>query len=282
MVHLLPGDPVEQMLFGTIPVPGQKEALRRELGLDKPLHIQFGSYLAGIFRGDLGRSIRSQRPVVQEIMDRIGPTLELTFAGMGVAIALGFALGLAASLKPNSWVDTISMSTANIAVAIPAFWLGILLMFFFAMRLGWFPVVGQRGLNRLVLPALSLGIGYAAIIARLVRANLLDVLGKDYILTARAKGLKEKVVIIRHAIKNALIPVITIIGLQFGNMLGGAVVVETLFARRGLGRLLVIAILQRDFPLVQGTVLVFALGYLIANLIVDISYAFLDPRIRYK
>lgn len=273
---------MEQMLFGTIPVPGQKEALRRELGLDKPLHIQFGSYLAGVFRGDLGRSIRSQRSVDQEIMDRIGPTLELTLAGMGVAIALGFALGLVASLKPNSWADALSMATANIVVAIPAFWLGILLMFFFAMRLGWLPVVGQGGLKRLVLPALSLGVGYAAIIARLVRANLIDVLGRDYILTARAKGLKEKVVIIRHAIKNALIPVITIIGLQFGNMLGGAVVVETLFARRGLGRLLVIAILQRDFPLVQGTVLVFALGYLIANLIVDISYAFLDPRIRYK
>ncbi len=270
------------MLFGTIPVPGQKEALRRELGLDRPLHVQFGSYLAGVFRGDLGRSIRSQRSVVQEIVDRIGLTLELTLAGMGVAIVLGFALGLAASLKPNSWVDTICMATANIAVGIPAFWLGILLMFFFAMRLGWFPVVGQGGLNRLVLPALSLGVGYSAIIARLVRANLIDVLGRDYILTARAKGLKERVVIIRHAIKNALIPIVTIIGLQFGNMLGGAVVVEILFARRGLGRLLVIAILQRDFPLVQGTILVFALGYLVANITVDISYAYLDPRIRYK
>lgn len=282
MIHLLPGDPVEQMLFGTIPVPGQKEALRKELGLDKPLYIQFGSYLAGVLRGDLGRSIRSQRPVAQEIADRIGSTLELTFSGMGVAILLGFFLGLVASLKPNSWIDTLCMSTANIAVAIPAFWLGILLMFFFAMRLGWFPVVGQGGVKRLVLPALSLGVGYAAIIARLVRANLLDVLGRDYILTARAKGLKERVVLVRHAIKNALIPVVTIIGLQFGNMLGGAVVVETLFARRGLGRLLVIAILQRDFPVVQGVVLVFALGYLLANLAVDISYAYLDPRIRYK
>jgi peptide/nickel transport system permease protein len=282
MRHLLPGDPVKQMLFGSIPAPGQEEELRRQLGLDKPLHVQFGLYLIDFFRGDLGESFRTRRSVSQEIGERIWPTLELTFTGMGIAILVGFFLGIVAALKPDSWVDTASMTFANIAVGMPAFWLGILLIFLFSLTLGWFPITGQGGIKRLILPAITLGIGYSAIIARLVRTNLIEVLGMEYILTARAKGLREKVVLIRHAIKNALIPSVTIIGLQFGNMLGGAVVVEVLFARKGLGRLLVTGILNRDFPVAQGTILVLALGYLVSNLIVDILYSYLDPRIRYQ
>ncbi len=282
MRHLLPGDPVKQMLFGSIPVPGQEEALRHQLGLDKPLHVQFAMYLTNFFRGDLGESFRSKRPVAHEIRERLLPTLELTFAGMCIAILVGFFLGIVSALRPGTWVDTASMSAANIAVGMPAFWLGILLIFAFSLYLGWFPITGQGGLKRLVLPAVSLGIGYSAIIARLVRTNLLEVLGQEYILTARSKGLGEKVVVVRHAIKNALIPSVTIIGLQFGNMLGGAVVIEVLFARQGLGRLLVTGILQRDFPVVQGTILILALGYLISNLLVDILYSFIDPRIRYR
>jgi len=209
------------------------------------------------------------------------PTLQLTFAGMGIAIVFGFSMGIIAALRPNSWFDNLAMGAANVAVAIPAFWLGILLILFFALNLGWFPVTGQGGGKRLVLPALSLGIGYSAIIARLVRANLIQVLEREYILTARSKGLVERTVLLRHALKNALIPVITMIGLQFGNMMGSAVVIETLFARIGLGRLLVLAILQRDYPLIQGTILVFGIIYIVSNLIIDVLYSVVDPRIHY-
>jgi ABC-type dipeptide/oligopeptide/nickel transport system permease component len=178
-------------------------------------------------------------------------------------------------------VDNLAMGAANVAVAVPAFWLGILLILLFALNLGWFPATGQGGGKRLVLPAFSLGIGYSAIIARLVRANLIQVLEREFILTARSKGLIERVVLFRHALKNALIPVITMIGLQFGNMMGSAVVIETLFARMGLGRLLVLAILQRDYPLIQGTILVFGIIYILSNLIIDLLYSLVDPRIRY-
>jgi ABC-type dipeptide/oligopeptide/nickel transport system permease component len=219
--------------------------------------------------------------VAAEIAQRLVPTLQLTFAGMGIAIVFGFTMGIIAALRPNSWIDNLAMGAANVAVAVPAFWLGILLILFFALNLGWFPVTGQGGGKRLVLPALSLGIGYSAIIARLVRANLIQVLEKEYILTARSKGLIERVVLFRHALKNALIPVITMIGLQFGNMMGFAVVIETLFARMGIGRLLVLAILQRDYPLIQGTILVFGIIYILSNLIIDVLYSVVDPRIHY-
>jgi len=281
IIHLIPGDPVEVMLFGTSPTPEQIAEMRRVLGLDQPLFTQFTNYLWDVVRGDLGESIQRHAPVASEIAQRLVPTLQLTFAGMGIAIVFGFTMGIVAALRPNSWVDNAAMGAANLAVAIPAFWLGILLILFFALNLGWFPATGQGGGKRLVLPALSLGIGYSAIIARLVRANLIQVLEKDYILTARSKGLIERIVVFRHALKNALIPVITMIGLQFGNMMGSAVVIETLFARMGLGRLLVLAILQRDYPLIQGTILVFGIIYIVSNLIIDVLYSVVDPRIHY-
>jgi peptide/nickel transport system permease protein/oligopeptide transport system permease protein len=281
IIRLVPGDPVEVMLFGTSPTPEQIVEMRRILGLDQPLFRQFVTYIWGVVRGDLGESIQRHAPVVAEIAGRIVPTLQLTFAGMGIAIVFGFSMGIIAALRPNAWVDNLAMGAANVAVAIPAFWLGILLILFFALNLGWFPATGQGGGKRLVLPALSLGIGYSAIIARLVRANLIQVLEREYILTARSKGLIERVVIFRHALKNAMIPVLTMIGLQFGNMMGSAVVIETLFARIGLGRLLVLAILQRDYPLIQGTILVFGVVYIISNLIIDLLYSVVDPRIRY-
>lgn len=282
MVHLLPGDPVTIMTFGANPTPRQVAAIRAQMGLDDPLHIQYLKFISKAVRGDFGRSIRSQHLVVDDIKNNIGPTLALTGAGMLVAMVVGFSLGILAALRRNTWIDSGAMTVALAGVSMPSFWLGILLIYFFAVRLDWFPLTGSEGVLRLVLPAIALGWGYAAIIARLIRANLVEVMGQEYILTARSKGLSRQLVIGRHAMKNALIPVITIIGLQFGTMLAGAVVIEVLFARQGIGRLLVDAILQRDFPLVQAIVLFIAVFYVISNLLVDVSYAFLDPRIRYE
>ena len=282
MVHLLPGDPVTIMTFGASPTPKQIEAIREQMGLNDPLHIQYLKFISKAVTGDFGRSIRSKHLVINDIKENIGPTMALTGAGMFVALIIGFGLGLVAALRRNTWVDTGAMTVALAGVSMPAFWLGILLIYFFAVKLDWFPLTGSEGLVRLVLPAIALGWGYAAITARLIRANLIDVMGQEYILTARSKGLSRQLVIGRHAMKNAMIPVITIIGLQFGNMLAGAVVIEVLFARQGIGRLLVDAILQRDFPLVQAIVLFIAVFYVVSNLLVDVSYAFLDPRIRYE
>jgi peptide/nickel transport system permease protein len=282
MVHLLPGDPVTIMTFGANPTPKQVAAIREQMGLNDPLHIQYLKFISKAVRGDFGRSIRSKHLVINDIKDNIGPTLVLTGAGMLVALVIGFGLGLLAALRRNTWIDSGSMTLALTGVSMPSFWLGILLIYFFAVRLNWFPLTGSEGALRLVLPAIALGWGYAAITARLIRANLIDVMGQDYILTARSKGLSQQLVIGRHAMKNALIPVVTIIGLQFGTMLAGAVVIEVLFARQGIGRLLVDAIMQRDFPLVQAIVLFIAVFYVISNLLVDISYAFFDPRIRYE
>jgi peptide/nickel transport system permease protein len=282
MVHLLPGDPVTIMMFGANPTPKQVQALREQMGLNDPLHIQYLKFISKAVTGDFGRSIRSKHLVINDIKNNIGPTLALTGAGMLVALVIGFGLGLLAALRRNTWVDTGAMTLALAGVSMPSFWLGILLIYFFAVRLDWFPLTGDAGAIRLVLPAIALGWGYAAITARLIRANLIDVMGQEYILTARSKGLSRQLVIGRHAMKNALIPVITIIGLQFGNMLAGAVVIEVLFARQGIGRLLVDAILQRDFPMVQAIVLFIAVFYVMSNLLVDVSYAFLDPRIRYE
>jgi peptide/nickel transport system permease protein len=281
IVHLVPGDPVAVMMFGANPTPEQLTEIRAQLGLDRPLHVQFFDYLRHVLRGDFGQSIQRHRPVGLEIRENLGPTLMLTLAGMCIAIVVGFTLGLIAALRPNSWVDSLSMGIANLGVAVPAFWLGILLILLFALSLGWLPATGQGGGRRLILPAVSLGFGYSAILARLVRSNLVQVLGREYILTARAKGLVERIVLFRHALRNALIPVITMVGLQFGNMMASAVVVEVLFARVGLGRLLVTAILQRDYPLIQGTIFVFGVVYIFLNLLVDLLYSAVDPRIRY-
>jgi peptide/nickel transport system permease protein len=215
------------------------------------------------------------------IRSQLGSTLQLTFAGIFTAILIGVPLGIVAAVRHNSWLDTASMGIALLGVSMPSFWLGLLLIFLFAVKLNWVPVVGGTGLRGLALPALTLGFGAAAIIARLVRSSMLEVLRQEYIVTARAKGLASHLVILRHGLKNALIPVVTIIGLQFGALLGGAVVIETVFARRGIGRMAIDAVLAKDFPVIQGTVLFASLVYVSVNLAVDLLYSVLDPRIRY-
>jgi ABC-type dipeptide/oligopeptide/nickel transport system permease component len=282
LVHLLPGDPVDIMLQGASPSEEQRAALRHQLGLDRPLIQQYGTFISRAVRGDFGRSIRSQSIVLREIRDAFPDTLKLTLAGMTVAIVIGFGLGILAALKQRTWIDSGAMVFALFGVAMPNYLIGILLIYLFSLRLHWLPSTGQGSFDRLLMPALALGWGYAAIIARLVRANLADVMRREFVLTARAKGLTGTAVVYRHALKNALIPVVTMLGLQFGNMLSGAVVVEALFARRGIGNLLVHGILNRDFPMVQAIVLILSAIYVLVNLLVDLSYGLLDPRIRYS
>jgi ABC-type dipeptide/oligopeptide/nickel transport system permease component len=235
-----------------------------------------------VFRGDFGKSIHTRRAVRKEILSVFPSTFQLALASMVVAIAMGVLLGVAAALKQNTWLDTASMGIALFGVSMPSFWVGILLILLFSVTLGWFPSSGVGGWKYLVLPAIALGANFSAITARLVRANLLEVLRQDYVLTARAKGLREQRVVFGHALRNALIPSITIVGLQFGNLLGGAVVVETVFARQGIGRLAVTAIQAKDFPLIQGIILFGALIYVVVNILVDFSYALLDPRIHFE
>ncbi|HET8629540.1 MAG TPA: nickel ABC transporter permease [Thermomicrobiales bacterium] len=281
MLHLVPGDPVKMMLSEFQTNPAQLAKLRAQLHFDEPLPTQFGRFVWGAVRGDLGYSIRTKRPVTAEIMDNLPSTLELAVSGLFVAVVIGVTLGILAAVRQYSWVDACSMVLALLGVSMPSFWLGYLLIFAFSLRLGWFPAAGGGDLRHLVLPALTLGLGASAIIARLTRSSMLEVLRNEYITTARAKGLREYRVLVRHALKNALIPVVTIFGLQFGQLLAGTVVIETVFGRPGIGRLIVDAILAKDFPLVQGIVLVVALSYVLVNLLVDLVYALLDPRIRY-
>ncbi|MGH7303484.1 MAG: nickel ABC transporter permease [Candidatus Rokuibacteriota bacterium] len=281
MLFLVPGDPVKMMLAEFVTTPDQIAQMREQLHLDEPIIKQYGRFVANAVRGDLGTSIRSRRAVATEIGENVGSTAQLALASMAVALAIGVPLGLMAALLRNSWLDAGSMIVALLGVSMPSFWLGLLLIFAFSLHLGWFPATGGGDLWHLVLPSVTLGMIASAIIARLTRSSMLEVLGQDYVRTARAKGLAWWGVVVRHALKNALIPVITIFGLQFGNLLAGAVVVETVFSRPGLGRLIVGGILAKDFPLVQGTVLFVAAAYVLINVLVDIAYAFADPRIRF-
>jgi len=252
------------------------------LGLDQPLYVQYGRFLLKACQGDLGQSMFTKRAVMGELLDQLPSTMALTLGGMVVAIAIGFIFGIASALRPNTWLDALLMTTSFLGLSLPHFWLGLMFIFIFAVQLRWFPAPGQGGRNRLVLPSRALGWSFAAIIARLVRQCLLDVMRQEYVLVARAKGLRERTIIWKHALKNMLIPVVTILGLQVGNMLGGAVVIENVFARQGIGRLAVQALLRKDFPMVQGSVLLSATFYVMLNIIVDLSYAWLDPRIRYR
>ena len=280
MLFLVPGDPVKIMLAEFVTTPDQIAQMRAQLHLDEPVLEQYGRFVANALRGDLGVSIRSRRPVAAEIAENIGSTGQLALASMVVAIGLGVPLGLLAALGRNSWLDVAAMVVALLGVAMPSFWLGFLLIFVFSLHLGWLPATGGGDLLHLVMPAVALGTIAAAIIARLTRSSMLEVLGQDYVRTARAKGLGSGSVIVRHALRNALIPVVTVFGLQFGNLLAGAVIVETVFSRPGLGRLIVGGILAKDFPLVQGTVLFVAAAYVLINVVVDVAYAYVDPRIR--
>jgi len=281
MLFLVPGDPVKMMLAEFVTTPDQIAQMRAQLHLDEPILKQYGRFVANAVRGDLGTSIRSRRAVSTEIGENVGSTAQLAVASMAVAVAIGVPLGLLAALFRSSWFDAGSMIVALLGVSMPSFWLGLLMIVTFSLHLGWFPATGGGDLHHLVLPAVTLGMIASAIIARLTRSSMLEVLGQDYVRTARAKGLAWWGVVVRHALKNALIPIITIFGLQFGNLLAGAVIVETVFSRPGLGRLIVGGILAKDFPLVQGTVLFVATAYVLINVLVDIAYAFVDPRIRF-
>lgn len=282
MLHLVPGDPV-QIFAGDKPLTEARAAeIRHQLGLDRPLWVQYLDYAGKALRGDLGVGLHSQKPVLTSIMQALPSTLQLTFAALVVAAVLGMLLGVLAAVQHGTWIDTMAMGLALLGISVPVFYSSLLLIIFFSFRLGWFPATGQGGLERLVLPATALGLASAASLARLVRSSMLEVLQQEFITTARSKGLTERAVIVWHALKNALIPTVTLLGLQIGGLLGGAVVTETIFSRPGIGRLAVDAINSRDFPLVQGTVLFAAVVYVLINLVVDVLYAAIDPRIRYN
>ena len=280
-VHLIPGDPVEVML-GEQALATDKEALRHALGLDRPLPIQYLTFLGGLLSGNLGRSLFTGEAVGETLLHHVGPTALLAGASLLVALALALPLGILAALRQGSLLDRGAMLLALTGVAIPNFVLGPLLILAFSIGLGWTPVSGAEGPTYLILPALTLGTAMAGILSRMVRSSLLETLGEDYLRTARAKGLPERVVILRHALRTSLIPVITVVGLQAGGLLSGALITETIFAWPGLGRLTIQAINSRDYPLVQGAVLFIALGYVAVNLVTDLLYARADPRIRLR
>ena len=281
MLFLIPGDPVKMMLSEFATNPEQIARMRAQLHLNEPFIQQYGRFVWNAAHGNLGESIRDRRPVTDEIVEVAPSTVQLTIAAIIFSSCLGITLGIVAAVRQNSWMDLGSMMVALVGVSMPSFWLGLLLIFAFSLRLGWFPATGGGGFDHLPLPAMALGLGAAAIIARLTRSSMLEVLRMEYITTARAKGLASAGVVLRHGLKNALIPIITIFGLQFGGLLAGTVFIETVFGRPGIGRLLVSAILNKDFPLVQGVVLFIAVGYVFINLAVDVVYAAVDPRIRY-
>ena len=282
MAHLTPGDPVVIYSMGK-PLSEEREAqIREQFGLDRPLWEQYRDYMADLLRGDLGSGLHDKRPVWDTIREAIWPTLQLTLAGLAVAIVLGVTLGILAAIFHNSWLDSAAMVVALLGVSTPVFYLGLLLLFAFSFHFHLFPATGTGGWQNLVLPALTVGFASAAYIARLVRSSMLEVLRQDYVTTARAKGVRERVVVTSHALKNALIPVVTFFGIQLAGLLTGAVVTEQVFSRPGLGRVAITAITSRDFPLIQGTVLVTAIVYVLVNLVIDLSYAVFDPRIRYE
>ena len=279
LIHLVPGDPVEVML-GEGASAADRVALRTALGLDRPLGEQYLAYLGRLVRLDLGVSLHDQRPVAGLLWERAGPTLELALAALALALLIALPLGVLAAHHRGGVLDSAAMGFSLIGAAIPNFWLGPLLILVFSLWLGWTPVSGRDGWLSLVLPALTLGTGLAAVLARMVRSGVLEVLGEDYVRTARAKGLGPMAVLWRHALRNAWLPILTLIGLQLGALLAGAVITETVFAWPGLGSLLVEAIQQRDYPVVQGAVLLISLTYVLVNGATDLAYGLLDPRTR--
>ena len=279
LLHLVPGDPVDVML-GESAQAADREALRRTLGLDRPLPAQYAGFLRGLATADLGRSLVSGAPVADLLTARLPATAELTVAALLVAVALSFPLGLAAAARPGTWIDRGSVGFALLGVSMPSFWLGPMLIILFAIDLRWLPVSGRGTWAHLVLPAFTLGLGMAAILTRMTRASVLECLAEDYVRTARAKGVGRGAILLRHALRNALAPVVTILGLQFGALLAGTVITETIFAWPGLGRLLIDAINQRDYPVVQGCILAIAASFVAANALADLVNLWLDPRTR--
>ena len=283
VIHLVPGD-VTMAILGRQKVTEEKVAeLREQLGLNDPLYVQYGRYLSKALRGDLGVSIRNNLSVSEAISEQLPSTFALALSALTVALIIGGVLGMLAALRHGSWVDTFVMGLSVSGLSIPTFWMGLLLILFFSVKLKLFPSISSgSSFAALFLPALTLGLPEAAVVARMVRASMLDVLNKDYIITARAKGLPERMVILKHALRNALIPVVTFVGLQMAYLLGGATIVETMFARQGIGRLAVQSIFNRDYPMVQGVVLVTATIYVLINTLTDITYVWLNPKIRLK
>jgi len=279
LVHLIPGDPVEVML-GETASRADMSQLRADLGLDRPLGEQYARFLGGLARGDLGRSFFYRQPVLAVIGAALPATALLAAAALAVSLLIALPLGVLAAVRRGRIADRLALVGSLVVVSMPNFWLGPMLIILFSFRLGWLPVSGREGAASLVLPALTLGASLAAILVRMTRASMLDVLGEDYLRTARAKGVGERQVIARHALRNALLPVVTIVGLQFGALLSGAVITENVFAWPGVGTLLIQAITARDYPLVQGCVLVISLCYVAVNFLTDVLYAVIDPRVR--
>ncbi len=280
-LHLLPGDPA-RLAAGPDADPETVELVRRDLGLDLPLHEQFVRYFSHALRGDFGTSIRTKRPVASEIGARFAPTFWLTVTAMSWSVLIGLALGMVSAVWRNRWPDRVGMTLAVSGISFPAFALGMLLMQIFSVQLGWLPTVGADSWKHYILPSLTLGAGVAAVMARFTRSSFINILKEDYVRTARAKGLNETVVVAKHAFRNALIPIATMMGLQFGFLLGGSIVVEVVFNWPGMGRLLVDAVDMRDYPIIQGLVLLFSLEFILINLAVDVLYAVINPTIRFK
>ena len=281
LIHMVPGDPVQAML-GESASPQDIAQMRTRLGLDRPLYQQYVSFASGVLRGDLGTSLRTSQPVTSVILERMPATLELALAAMAVAIAVAIPLGIIAAVRVGTRVDHAATTLSLVGISMPTFWLGPLLAIVFSVWLGWFPVSGRGTLANLVLPAITLGAPLAAILARMTRASVLEELRELYVMAARARGVSEARAVLAHAFRNSLIPVVTVIGLQFGSVLTGAVITETIFAWPGVGRLLVLSISARDYPAVQGCILLIAVTYVSMNLLIDLLYGFLDPRIRYE
>ena len=283
IIHLVPGDPVTAMLGRQNMNAETVAQLRQQLGFDDPIPIQYWHYLTKALQGNLGSSIRNYIPVSDAIAEQLPSTIFLAFSALIVALVVGFFLGLVAALNQGSWLDTLAMGVSVSGLSIPTFWLGLLLILFFSVRLGWFPSISDsNNASALLLPAFTLGLPEAAVVSRMVRASMLDVLSKEYITAARAKGVSQAAVVFKHALRNALIPVVTFVGLQMAYLLAGSTVVESIFARQGIGRLAVRAISSRDYPMVQGVVLVISVLYVFINTITDITYVFLNPKIRLK
>lgn len=280
-VHLLPGDPAR--LIAGPEADAQVIALvRQQLGLDQPLHVQFWRYITHVLQGDFGTSMVSRRPVSEEIASRFLPTLWLTITSMIWAVLFGMAIGIAAAVWRNRWPDRLGMTLAVTGISFPAFALGMLLMQIFSVDLGWLPTVGADSWQHYILPSLTLGAAVASVMARFTRSSFVDVLSEDYMRTAREKGVSETWVVLKHGLRNAMIPVVTMMGLQFGFLLGGSIVVEKVFNWPGLGRLLVDSVDMRDYPVIQAEVLLFSLEFILINLVVDVLYAAINPAIRYK
>jgi ABC-type dipeptide/oligopeptide/nickel transport system permease component len=281
LIHLVPGDPAQAML-GDGASPEDIAQLRTRLGLDRPLLEQYGGYLEGLARGDLGTSLRTQQPVTRQIAERLPATAELAASAMVVAVALALPLGLIAAVRRGTWVDQGAMGLALVGISVPGFWLGPLLALVFAVELGWLPVSGRGTLAHLVLPAVTLGSALAAILARMTRASVLEELREQYVVAARARGASRVRAVVVHALRNSLIPVVTILGLQLGAVLTGSIITETIFSWPGVGRLLIQSINFRDYPMVQGCILLIAVTYVTMNLLTDLVYGWLDPRIRFE